>query len=256
MPPTPFQQEGTMASQRSQPMWSTSPTLSDDDNGLNAITDSACSRTLAGSGWLQRYRDLADRCGIKYVIITQDEVFKFGGSKLYPSKKALVAWFNIKGSWALVKISEVQTQVPLLLSRPVLGALGMHYDMEANTADFTRMGLKGVRLGSTESRFIRRSRSPAPGASRLTGPAILTGGKRRYGFRCAMEYIWCEGKASRGHLKLFTDAFSSPRGYPWALNNFLRQSISHLKCFFIGGSLATSGETSGLRGRTSWIGFM
>ena len=84
-------------------------------------------------------------------MIQQDEVFKFGGQKLYPSPKAVVAWFNVKGRWFLVKISEVNTQVPLLLSRPTLAALGMNYDIGANTAEFTNLGLKGITLGATES---------------------------------------------------------------------------------------------------------
>ena len=36
----------------------------DDGRKLHAIADSACSRTLAGTGWLMRYRQLADECGV------------------------------------------------------------------------------------------------------------------------------------------------------------------------------------------------
>ena len=38
----------------------------EDDKRLHAITDSACSRTLAGMVWVQRYCDLADRYGVRY----------------------------------------------------------------------------------------------------------------------------------------------------------------------------------------------
>ena len=136
----------------------------DDEKKLHAITDSACSRTLAGSGWLERYKELAGQCGVPYKVVTQNENFKFGGRKIYPSVRALVAWFNVQGRWLIMKISEVDTQVPLLLSRPVLAAMDMNYDIEGNVADFTKLGLKGVRLGTTSS-------------GHPTIPVTCTGGK-------------------------------------------------------------------------------
>ena len=123
----------------------------DDEQKLHAITDSACSRTLAGAGWLMRYKALADKCGVPYMMVGQSETFKFGGQKLYPSTRALVAWLNVEGSWMVVKISEVNTQVPLLLSRPALGAMGKNYNLEKNIAEFSKLGLKGIRLGTTSS---------------------------------------------------------------------------------------------------------
>ena len=123
----------------------------DDEKKLHAITDSACSRTLAGSGWLTRYCELARTCNVPYKVVRQDEVFKFGGQKLYPSARAVVAWFNVEGRWLLVKISEVNTQVPLLLSRPTLAAMGMNFNVGKNVADFVRLGIKGIQLGTTES---------------------------------------------------------------------------------------------------------
>eukprot|EP00435_Cladocopium_sp_Y103_P070748 s785_g36.t1 len=81
----------------------------------------------------------------------QNETFKFGGPRLYPSTRALVAWLAIRGRWFLVKIAVVATQVPLLLSRPVLGQLGMHFKLDENMADFTSLGLVDVKLGYTAS---------------------------------------------------------------------------------------------------------
>ena len=81
----------------------------------------------------------------------QKENFKFGGPRLYPSTRALVAWLAIQGRWFLVKIAVVSTQVPLLLSRPVLSQLGMHFKMDENKADFCGLGLKDVKLGYTPS---------------------------------------------------------------------------------------------------------
>ena len=73
--------------------------------------------------WCRKYIELAKDNGIPYIIINQDETFKFGGPKLYPSKKAIIGWLAIQGRWFLIKIALVAAQVPLLLSRPVLGSL-------------------------------------------------------------------------------------------------------------------------------------
>ena len=93
---------------------------------LDTIVDCACSRTLAGTMWCRKYIELAKDNGIPYIIINQDETFKFGGPKLYPSKKGIIGWLAIQGRWFLIKIALVAAQVPLLLSRPVLGSLGMN----------------------------------------------------------------------------------------------------------------------------------
>ena len=88
---------------------------------------------------------------VQDMLMEQKENFKFGGPRLYPSTRALVAWLAIQGRWFLVKIAVVSTQVPLLLSRPVLSQLGMHFKMDENKADFCGLGLKDVKLGYTPS---------------------------------------------------------------------------------------------------------
>ena len=47
-----------------------------------------------------------------------------------------MTWRTIHGAWFAVKISVVGADVPLLLSRPALGALGMRYDIAQEIADF------------------------------------------------------------------------------------------------------------------------
>ena len=123
----------------------------ENDPELYGITDCACSRTLAGTGWLAKYFSVAKETGIPYFPVEQQEVFKFGGKKLYPSDTAWVLWFNVEGKWLLVKVSEVTAEVPLLLSRAALAKMQMKYDLEANTADFLALGLRDVKLKTTAS---------------------------------------------------------------------------------------------------------
>ena len=122
-----------------------------DNEGLETIVDCACSRTLAGSSWARRYLEKLKQEKVPYIVITQEENFKFGGPTIYPSRRAIVSWLAVKGKWFMVKISVVAANVPLLLSRPVLASLGMHYKMEENMADFTKLGLQGVALGFTST---------------------------------------------------------------------------------------------------------
>ena len=118
---------------------------------LYAITDCACSRSLAGSSWIARLRENARAKGHHFLELQQDEKFKFGGDKLFHSTKAWCFWMSMYGHWALIKISEIETDVPLLLSRPVLAKLGMKFDLMAHTADFDAFGITGMKLNVTDS---------------------------------------------------------------------------------------------------------
>ena len=120
-------------------------------DGIMAITDCACSRTLAGKSWMVKFVRCLKKRGIPFIVLEQNEMFKFGGEKLYPSRVAVVAWVNIHEKWFLLKISQVSADVPLLLSRPVLAKLGMKYDLATNRAAFSSLGVDEVQLSSTSS---------------------------------------------------------------------------------------------------------
>ena len=131
-----------------------------------AITDSACSRSVAGSEWIKRLRENALAKGHHFEVIPQHEHFKFGGDKLFLSKKAWCFWLNICGKWFVLKVSELDTDVPLLLSRPALAQLGMRYDLPANMASFGALNLTDVPLQTTSTGLpavsVASSSSPAP----------------------------------------------------------------------------------------------
>eukprot|EP00435_Cladocopium_sp_Y103_P029729 s4082_g7.t1 len=122
-----------------------------DQNELLAITDCACSRTVAGSAWIKRLREEALAKGHRFELVLQHEQFKFGGDELFLSKKAWCFWMCIKGKWFILKVSELDTDVPLLLSRPVLAQLGMKYDLVTNKASFDALGLFDIGLQTTST---------------------------------------------------------------------------------------------------------
>ena len=115
---------------------------------LDTVVDCACSRTLAGVAWCKKYLEVVKKFDIPYIMIEQEEHFKFGGPRLYPSTKAIV---GIAGRWFMIKISIVSAQAPLLLSRPVLASLGMNYKMDTNVPDFSKLKLTDVILSFTAS---------------------------------------------------------------------------------------------------------
>ena len=74
-----------------------------------AITDCACSRSVAGSEWVKRLRANASAKGHRFVSVPQHGLFKFGGDKLFLSTKAWCFWLNIHGKWFLLKVLEHDT---------------------------------------------------------------------------------------------------------------------------------------------------
>ena len=137
-----------------------------ENDEIVAITDSACSRSVAGSEWIKRLRENALAKGHHFEVVPQHEQFKFGGDKLFLSKKAWCFWLNICGKWFILKVSEVDADVPLLLSRPALAQLGMRYDLPANVASFEALNLTEVPLQTTLTGLpavpVASSSSPAP----------------------------------------------------------------------------------------------
>ena len=98
--------------------------------------------------------------------VKQDESFKFGGDKLFGSQVDWVTWLSICGRWFLIKIAEIETDVPLLISRFALAALGMSYNLGEHRAAFTQLGLDRVDLGTTASGLpsvaVAAQRGPPP----------------------------------------------------------------------------------------------
>eukprot|EP00438_Fugacium_kawagutii_P025852 Skav231407 [mRNA] locus=scaffold4039:44689:52020:- [translate_table: standard] len=116
------------------------------DGGILAIVDTACTKTVAGYSWFETYVEFADRHQIPVMTLDEVDYFKFGASKVYKALFAVKAWFAIRGKAFVVHVSIVSCNVPLLFSRPVLGALGVQYDVAKQQVTLQRLGLHGVEL--------------------------------------------------------------------------------------------------------------
>ena len=118
---------------------------------LLAITDSACSRSVMGTAWFQRYLDMAGGSGREVELIQERESFRFGASRVYESSFAAVVMIPFGSSWVAVRAAVVHGDIPLLLSRPLLASLGMVMDLATNRASFKAVDLMDYQLLTTET---------------------------------------------------------------------------------------------------------
>jgi hypothetical protein len=151
--PEPFQPEHRLRSGRSRSpadefITYSSGTLGDEGK-YYGITDTACSKMVAGMLWYRAFRDNVNEAGYVISEVDESEGFKFGASRTHRSTFAAITPMAIGGKILVVRVSIVPCDVPLLLSRPALEALDMHIHLARRTADFGALGLRGYALGST-----------------------------------------------------------------------------------------------------------
>eukprot|EP00435_Cladocopium_sp_Y103_P059369 s39_g21.t1 len=116
------------------------------DSKLLAIIDTACTKTVAGYAWFEQYVQVADHFGFPVQTIDESDHFKFGASKVFRSMFSVKACFAIHGKPFGVRVSIVPCNVPLLFSRPVLGSLGMCYDVAKQQVGLTLLNLSELPL--------------------------------------------------------------------------------------------------------------
>ncbi|CAE7350894.1 unnamed protein product [Symbiodinium sp. CCMP2592] len=118
---------------------------------LTAITDTACSRSVAGVPWIEKYMVEARKIGFVPETVMCKDAFKFGASRIFDSSYAVVLSFGVGGHSILLRVAVVNGDVPLLISRPALGQLGMIMDVAANKASFRNLGVQDLSLLSTDT---------------------------------------------------------------------------------------------------------
>ncbi|CAE7025469.1 GIP, partial [Symbiodinium sp. CCMP2456] len=104
---------------------------------LMAILDTACSKTVVGTNWFQKYLNHTKGGGYDAELVHERESFKFGAaSKIYESTYAAVIYIPIASQVVAVKASVIHGDVPLLMSKPALTRLGLILDLSRNVATF------------------------------------------------------------------------------------------------------------------------
>ena len=118
---------------------------------LYAITDTACSKSVMGQGWLESYLKLARNAGVQVQFVNTSDDFRFGASKLFRATYTATILIEINEKQFAVRAAVVDGEVPLLLSRKVLSKLGMVYDVAENTAKFKNLNVGDVALAVTDN---------------------------------------------------------------------------------------------------------
>ena len=119
--------------------------------GLLAITDTACSRSVAGAGWIDLYLAEARNGGCEPLFLNCNEAFRFGASKVFVASYGAVLCFELGAKKVCLKAAVVNGEVPLLVSRPALGKMGTVIDVEYNRAFFRALQVEDMALQITDT---------------------------------------------------------------------------------------------------------
>ena len=79
------------------------------------------------------------------------EAYRFGTGRVHYSSFYVIVNFRLGNYTIQVRISIITGDIPLLLSKTVLGKLGMLYDVGQGMADFKAINLKDYELATTSS---------------------------------------------------------------------------------------------------------
>ena len=119
---------------------------------LPAVLDTACSKTVVGTGWLQRYLDYIKGKGLDPGFVYEKDAFRFGAAhKIYEANYSAIILMAIGSKWVAVKAAVIHGDIPLLMSRPALAHLGLVLDLGKNVADFRAVSSGEFNLKATPS---------------------------------------------------------------------------------------------------------
>ena len=96
-----------------------------------ALSDTCCARTVAGEKWVRHHLDHLHRLGEDTYVVEESRPFRFGAGPRVMSSYAVILPINIKGAnkWAHIRVSVVDQDVPLLISKTALKELGVVLDL-------------------------------------------------------------------------------------------------------------------------------
>ena len=115
--------------------------LREESLGLG-LSDTCCAKTVAGQEWIASHVAKLKQRGLPFKYIAEREPFRFGGGPKVFSSKALVFPLCIPGCklQVLLRTSIVDQDVPLLISRSALQAMGMIMNLVDSSMKFEKSG--------------------------------------------------------------------------------------------------------------------
>ena len=114
-----------------------------------AVLDSACTKTVTGRAWRDTYLEsLSERERSQVKTLPGGTVFRFGGEMKKESFEKLILPCTTAGKKVMIQTDVVDSDIPLLLSKPDMKRFGLQINMENDTA---KIFDKIVYLGTTPS---------------------------------------------------------------------------------------------------------
>ena len=112
---------------------------------LLGVADTACSRTVAGTQWLQTYADAIAEHGERPTLHKENEAYRFGTGRVHVSSFYVIVCFELGDKIVKVRTSIITGDIPLLLSKGVLGKLGMVFDVREHESRLPQSRSQAVR---------------------------------------------------------------------------------------------------------------
>ncbi len=101
-----------------------------------AVLDSVCTSTVSGSVWMEDYLGaLSEEQSQKVITCKSDTVFKFGGGKKLKSIKKVTFPCRLPGQQCSITADVVDSNIPLLLGKPLMKAAKIVLDLENDRAN-------------------------------------------------------------------------------------------------------------------------
>ena len=114
-----------------------------------AVLDSACTKTVTGCAWRDtNLESLSNKERSQIKTLPRGTVFRFGGEMKKESSEKLILPCTTARRKVLIQTDVVDSDIPLLLSKPDMKRLGLQINMENDTA---KIFDKVTDLGTTPS---------------------------------------------------------------------------------------------------------
>ena len=151
-----------------------------------ALSDTCCARTVAGEKWMRAHLKHLRKQQEDVFVIDESRPFRFGAGPRIMSRYAVIMPISIPQAkkWAHLRVSVVDQDVPLLISKGAMKQLGVVLDLEHGKVEFkkleaavppreTKTGLCGFDINVEASR--KRCECPDPNLLEYDCEVVLQG---------------------------------------------------------------------------------
>ena len=120
-----------------------------EEAGCRGVLDSACSKSVAGLNWIQKYtQHLAPSISNSLSLTSSDKVFQFGGGEKRKSYGCLKLPTMIGDKLIYISIDIVDAEIPLLIGSNSMEAAGTVLDFKSHSAMFFDEEVEMIKIGS------------------------------------------------------------------------------------------------------------